>query len=85
MTNASKPSAGWSRVSVEMDPPLHRLLEAAAAARDQSIAQYIIEAVKERLSQDNDDQRKANALTAASDPVLAELWDNPRDAEYDDL
>ncbi|MDP2919600.1 MAG: helix-turn-helix domain-containing protein [Dehalococcoidia bacterium] len=25
------------------------------------------------------------ALTAESDPVLAELWDNPRDAEYDNL
>lgn len=28
---------------------------------------------------------KRNYLTAESDPVLAELWDNPEDAKYDDL
>ena len=25
------------------------------------------------------------ALRASADPVLAELWDNPADAAYDDL
>lgn len=83
MTHATRSSAEWSRISMEVDPPLRRLLEVAAAAHEQSIGQYILEAVKDRLRQDSDDRFEGNALTAASDPVLAELWDNPKDAEYD--
>lgn len=83
MTHATRSSAEWSRISMEVDPPLRHLLEVAAAAHEQSIGQYILEAVKDRLRQDSDDRFEGNALTAASDPVLAELWDNPKDAEYD--
>ena len=83
MTHATRSSAEWSRISMEVDPPLRRLLEVAAAAHEQSIGQYILEAVKDRLRQDSDDRFEGHALTAASDPVLAELWDNPKDAEYD--
>jgi hypothetical protein len=85
MTHATSPSAGWSRISLDVDPPLHRLLEAAAAERDQSVGQYILEAIKDRLRHDSDDRLEANALTAATDPVLADLWDNLKDAEYDQL
>ena len=83
MTHATSSAAGWSRISVEVDRPLHRLIEAAAAAQDQTIGQYVLEAVKDRLRQEGDDRSGPLALTAAADPVLAELWDNPKDAEYD--
>jgi hypothetical protein len=85
MTYVSSSSGGWSRISLEVDPPLHRLIEAAAAAHDQSIVQYILEAVKDRLLVDTDDRPGSGSLKAETDPVLAELWDNPRDAEYDHL
>ena len=85
MTQATSSSAGWSRISLEVDPPLRRRLEAAAAARDQSIGQFVLDAVRDRLRQDSDDLPGTDALTAATDPVLAELWDNPKDAEYDNL
>jgi uncharacterized protein (DUF1778 family) len=85
MTHATSSSAGGFRISLELDPPLHRVLEAAAAARDRSIGQYILEAIKDRLQHESDERSEATALTAAADPVLAELWDNSRDAEYDHL
>ncbi|MDI6772632.1 MAG: hypothetical protein QME77_08590 [bacterium] len=37
-----------------------------------------------RPSEDlNDDVGATLGMTAAADPVLADLWDNPRDAAYD--
>src|SRR5438552_1759002 len=42
----------------------------------------VLQAIEERLNEDLGDETEATiALTAKADPVLAELWDNPRDAE----
>ena len=83
MTHATSSSAGRFRINLVVDFPLHRLLEAAAAAHDQSIGQYVLEAIKDRLQQDSDELSGATVPTAEAVPVLAELWDNPKDAEYD--
>lgn len=32
----------------------------------------------------SEDEPRTDILTAATDPVLAELWDNDEDAVYDD-
>ena len=85
MTHATNSSAGGSRISLELEPPLRRRVELEAAAREQSMGQYILEAIRDRLRRDSDDPSGTTALTAAADPVLAELWDNPEDAEYDHL
>ncbi len=48
--------------------------------------QYVLEAVEERLQEDlGDEGKRVLALTAKADPVLADLWDNPKDAAYDRL
>ena len=36
-----------------------------------------------RLGEDTENLASLLTLTAAADPVLAELWDNKRDAAYD--
>ncbi len=44
------------------------------------------EAVEARLTQDLADELSASdlvALNERTDPVLADLWDNPKDAAYD--
>lgn len=72
------------RISLDVVPELRRRLRVAAAKRDLTVQQYVLEAIEERLRDDLGDEREAMlALTAKTDPVLAELWDNPRDAEYD--
>ena len=58
----------------------------AAAKRDVSIRDYVWQAVEARLARDLADELTATdltALTERADPVLAELWDNPKDAAYD--
>src|SRR5207244_455448 len=44
---------------------------------------YVLEALEDCLSSDLASDELL-ALTARADPVLAELWDNPKDARYDD-
>ena len=80
-----KKSAKRLRISLDVDPETRRRIRLAAAKRDMSIRQYVLEAVKEHLKQDLEEQEQILALTAKSDPVLTELWDNKQDADYDKL
>lgn len=75
-----------ARISIDVPPLVRHRLRFAAAMRDLSVRQYVLEAVEERLRGDLADYGEgALALTAAADPVLAELWDNERDAQYERL
>ena len=74
------------RISVDVLPEVRRRLRLAAAKRDLSVRQYVLEAIEERLREDlGEEDEGMLALTAKADPVLAELWDNRKDSEYDRL
>ncbi len=82
MRSAAKPP----RISIDGQPVMRRRLRLAAAKRNLTIQQYVLEAIEERLREDlGHDTEGILALTAKADPVLAELWDNRRDAENDRL
>lgn len=72
------------RISIDVVPEVRRRLRLAAAKRDLSVRQYVLDAIEERLREDLGGDGMS-ALTAQSDPVLAELWNNRKDAEYDRL
>ena len=77
-----------ARLSIDLSIQARRRIRIAAAKRDISIRQYVLEAVQIRLKEDlgqKDSQDNLSALTANAEPVLAELWDNPKDAAYDEL
>ena len=76
-----------ARLSIDVSPESRRRLRIAAARRDQSIRDYVWEAVEARLQHDLRDELTGAGLLALderTDPVLAELWDNPDDAAYDE-
>jgi hypothetical protein len=75
------------RISVDVSPELHSRLRLAAARRDLTVRQYLLETIEARLRKDLDERSGecATVLTAAEAPALAELWDNPYDAIYDRL
>ena len=80
------PQARAARLSIDVSPEARRRIRIAAARRDQSIREYVWAAVEARLQRDLADERSAAdliALTERADPVLADLWDNPSDADYD--
>ncbi len=76
-----------ARISIDVQPELRRRIRMAAAMHDLTIQQYLRTAIEARLGEDLPDGRAAATrdFTASTDPVLAELWDNPKDAEYDRL
>ena len=76
-----------ARLSVDVSRETRRRIHMAAARRDQSIRQYVSDAVEARLKEDLGDLTPEDVLVLSerTDPVLAELWDNPKDAAYDEL
>lgn len=86
MARSMESQAKRPRISVDVRPEVRRRLRLAAARRDLTIRQYVLDAIEERLREDlGDDGEGLLLLTAQADPVLAELWDNRKDAEYDRL
>jgi uncharacterized protein (DUF1778 family) len=86
MARQIESSAKRPRISIDVRPELRRRLRVAAAKHDQSVRQYMLEAIEERLREDLASETEAMlTLTAKTDPVLAEVWDNKKDAEYDRL
>ena len=73
------------RISIDISPEVRWRLRLAAAKRDVTIRRYVLDAVEEQLRQDLGDTESELALTAKTDPVLAHLWGNPKDAAYDKL
>ncbi len=84
MARAMESSAKRPRISIDVLPEVRRRLRLAAAKRDLTIRQYVLEAIEERLREDlGDESEGVLTLTAKADPVLADLWDNPKDSAYD--
>jgi predicted DNA-binding protein len=74
------------RISIDVQPELRHRIRLAAARRDLTVQQYLREAIEAQLHEDlGGDADATLTLTASTDPILAELWDNPKDAEYDRL
>ena len=75
------------RLSIDVPREARRRLHIAAASRDQSVREYVWEAVEARLKQDIADAKESGLLALAEqdDPVLANLWKNSKDAAYDKL
>ncbi|MCD6554530.1 MAG: hypothetical protein J7M16_11030 [Anaerolineae bacterium] len=81
-------TAKRSRLTIDIPPEVKRRLRLASAQRDVSMREYVLQALEERLAEDLPPMAEREgllALTARSDPVLAELWDNEKDAAYDRL
>lgn len=74
------------RLSIDVFPEEHKRIKAYAALHGETIREYVIRSVRERLRQEAE-ERELSALTLNlnQDPVLKELWDNVRDAAYDKI
>jgi len=86
MPGAMKRAVQRPRLSLDVTLAVRRRIRMAAAKRDVSVQQYVMDALQERLREDlGDEGQEILALTAQADPVLASLWDNAKDAAYDRL
>ena len=86
MTRPMESMARRPRISIDVQPEIRRRLRLAAAKRDLTVRRYVLEAIEDRLREDlGDDGNGVLGLTAKADRVLADLWNNRKDAEYDCL
>lgn len=73
------------RISIDVDPDFRRRVRVAAAQREVSVRDYVLGALEAQLREDASGEDRVAPLNWLADPVLAELWDNPFDARYDEL
>ena len=86
MAQESETPVQRPRITIDVQPEFRRRLRLAAAQRDITVRQYVLDALEERLRGDiGEEDAPLLLLTAGADPVLAELWENRRDAAYDRL
>jgi hypothetical protein len=72
------------RLAIAIHRDVASRLKLAAARRDLSVRQYILHAIEDRILADLGDAG-TSCMTSKTDPVLADLWNNRRDAAYDRL
>jgi len=69
-----------ARLTLDLAPDMHERLKVIAARKRTSMREYCVKAIESRIAEE-----PVEYLTARTDSVLAELWDNDDDAAYDDL
>lgn len=69
-----------SRLTLDLDPVLHKKLKMLAAQKGITMRELCVRAIEHEIHEEG-----PKYLTAAEAPLLAELWDNDEDAVYDDL
>lgn len=84
MATIDNGAAGRTRLNLDVDAALLDRMRQAAMEREMTVEEFILVTIERRVRDAASDVHAA-PLTTATDPVLAELWNSPRDAAYDDL
>ncbi|MBN2541496.1 hypothetical protein JXI42_01375 [bacterium] len=71
------------RLSIDLSPEEHRKIKAYSVIHDKTIREYVLEAVREQIRIEED--KHLNSITTNISTVLKELWDNKKDASYDQI
>ena len=72
------------RLSIDVGPEDRRRIKLSAAIHNETIRDYVLKAVMERLRNDLE-HTELLSMTGYADPVLANLWNNEKDSAYDKL
>ena len=74
------------RISIDVRPGEHRQIKLIATLSGQTIREFVLESVRERMHREQESQDvSALAKHLGADPVLKAVWENERDAAYDRL
>lgn len=82
-----KTNVARERLSIDVLPDEHRQIKIYAAIYGKTIREYVIESVQDRLRnevKEVENRALSGVITHLDhDPILKELWDNKKDADYD--
>jgi uncharacterized protein (DUF1778 family) len=73
-----------ARLEIAIRREIAGRLKRAAARRDLTVRQYVLDAIEDRIHADLTGEH-IEVMTWRTDPALAQLWSNRRDAAYDQL
>ena len=71
-----------SRLTLDMDPALHKRLKMRAALEGISMRELCLRAIEKQVLNAPDGR---TVMPLEPDEVLTELWDNEEDAVYDNI
>ena len=77
-------SGHHDRLSIDILPAEHKQIKIYATLHGQSIRDFVLESIRERLRHETED-KEISAMTSSFGEVFREVWDNEKDAEYDKL
>ena len=82
----AKTNIGRDRLSIDIFPKEHKKIKMYAVLHNQTIREYVLESVRERLRSEKEG-KELSTLTEhlEQDPILKKLWDNKKDIAYDKL
>ena len=72
------------RLSIDVLPEERRKIKAYAALHGETIREYVLTSVRERLKEETE-QADLLAMTLHPSKALKELWDNDKDVAYDKI
>lgn len=82
----SKKTLTRERLSIDVLSEEHRRIKMYAAFHGETLREYIIKSVQERLRQETEQKELLGLVTNLSqDSILSQIWDNPKDAAYDKI
>lgn len=70
------------RLSIDVTPEERRRVKAVAALSGQSIREFVLESIREKIARAME-QRELEAMMSNPSSALEELWNNDQDAIYD--
>jgi len=71
-------------LAIEVTPEEHKKIKVFSDLHGNSINEYVLDSVRDRINHESEDEDLLK-ITTSINPVLEELWDNDKDAVYDEL
>ena len=72
------------RLTIDLLPEEHRKIKAYAALHGKSLREYVMECLKEQMRQEAEEAELLK-ITRQPTSLLWEIWDNEKDAAYDQI
>ncbi len=81
-----KKNTGRERLSIDVLPEEHRQIKAYAALYGKTMREYVLECVQKKLREETEQKGLLNINAYPDkDPILNNVWENKKDAEYDKM
>ncbi len=80
----AKTKVKHDRLSIDIDHEEHIKIKMFAAVNGKTIREFVLESIRERV-QKAKETGDLKAMTIEPSKALWDLWDNKKDAAYDDI